>query len=147
MERIKEFLGGLFASSIGIGFMVCGTLGWACWMWMAIKLGSFGMFFSAQKFFWAGLGQCLRRGAQPVILPQTGPAAKWVECQPHGRFPVRKGAGVPQNYAEALNWYRKAAEQGDAVAQHSLGEMYEWGRSIRPCAFGRIRADTSRNGA
>ena len=25
--------------------MLCGTLGWAYWMWMAIKLGSFAMFF------------------------------------------------------------------------------------------------------
>jgi hypothetical protein len=45
MERIKEFIGGLFASTIGIVFMLVGTLGWAYWMWMAIKLGSFGMFF------------------------------------------------------------------------------------------------------
>ena len=44
MERMKEFIGGLFASTIGIGFMLVGTLGWAYWMWMAIKLGSFGMF-------------------------------------------------------------------------------------------------------
>ena len=25
--------------------------------------------------------------------------------------------GVPQDYAEALRWYRRAAEQGDAIAQ------------------------------
>ena len=36
---------GLFGSAIGIGFMLCGTLGWAYSMWMANKLGSFGMFF------------------------------------------------------------------------------------------------------
>ncbi len=28
-----------------------------------------------------------------------------------------KGQGVPQDYAEAVSWYRKAAEQGDAYAQ------------------------------
>ncbi|MBE0616885.1 MAG: sel1 repeat family protein [Proteobacteria bacterium] len=29
------------------------------------------------------------------------------------------GQGVPQNYTEAANWYRKAAEQGNASAQFS----------------------------
>src|ERR1035437_8146301 len=32
-----------------------------------------------------------------------------------------KGEGVPQDYAQAAVWYRKAAEQGDAKAQYSLG--------------------------
>jgi len=27
------------------------------------------------------------------------------------------GGGVPQDHAEAVNWYRKAAEQGNAEAQ------------------------------
>jgi len=35
-----------------------------------------------------------------------------------------KGQGVPQNYAEAVTWYRKAAEQGNAKGQYSLGRMY-----------------------
>jgi hypothetical protein len=39
-------IGSLFAigSALGIGFVLCGTLGWAYWMWLAIKLGSFMMF-------------------------------------------------------------------------------------------------------
>jgi len=51
-----------------------------------------------------------------------------------------KGQGVPQDYAEALKWYRKAAEQGNAKAvmwyrkaaeqgnaeaQFGLGHMYD----------------------
>jgi TPR repeat protein len=36
--------------------------------------------------------------------------------------------GVPQSYAEAMKWYRKAAEQGDAAAQNSLGRMYAEGK-------------------
>ena len=28
--------------------------------------------------------------------------------------------GVNQDYAQAVSWYRKAAEQGDAMAQYSL---------------------------
>ncbi|MGH6953553.1 MAG: tetratricopeptide repeat protein, partial [Alphaproteobacteria bacterium] len=36
---------------------------------------------------------------------------------------------VPQDYAEAMKWYRKAADQGDAPAQNNLGFMYDsgWG--------------------
>jgi TPR repeat protein len=32
---------------------------------------------------------------------------------------------VPQDDAEALKWWRKAAEQGDATAQTNLGFMYD----------------------
>ena len=34
------------------------------------------------------------------------------------------GQGVPQDYAQAAAWYRKAAEQGLAAAQSNLGAMY-----------------------
>jgi TPR repeat protein len=37
--------------------------------------------------------------------------------------------GVPQDHAQAVTWYRKAADQGYGLAQQFLGEMYEnaWG--------------------
>jgi len=34
-----------------------------------------------------------------------------------------KGKGVPQDYKQAVEWYRKAADQGDARAQLNLGVM------------------------
>ena len=34
------------------------------------------------------------------------------------------GEGVPENNAEAMKWFRKAAEQGHADAQSYLGLMY-----------------------
>jgi uncharacterized protein len=40
------------------------------------------------------------------------------------------GKGVPQDYAEAAKWYRKAAEQGYAEAQFNLGTMYDEGRGV-----------------
>jgi S1-C subfamily serine protease len=40
------------------------------------------------------------------------------------------GRGVPQNYQNAIGWYRKAAEQGLASAQNSLGDMYYNGRGV-----------------
>ena len=38
--------------------------------------------------------------------------------------------GVPQDYAQALSWYRKAAEQGNAGGQTGLGRMYVYGQGI-----------------
>jgi TPR repeat protein len=40
------------------------------------------------------------------------------------------GWGVPRDDAEAVRWYRKAAELGHAGAQYSLGWMYDCGRGI-----------------
>ena len=37
---------------------------------------------------------------------------------------------VPQNYVEALKWYRKATEQGLAEAQSNLGMMYYHGEGV-----------------
>ena len=34
------------------------------------------------------------------------------------------GIGVEQDYAEAVKWYRKSAEQGHLVAQDNLGFCY-----------------------
>ena len=40
------------------------------------------------------------------------------------------GRGVPQDDAEAVNWYRLAAEQGNAYAQSRLGVMYYNGQGV-----------------
>jgi TPR repeat protein len=40
------------------------------------------------------------------------------------------GYGVPQNYTEALKWYRLAAAQGLAPAQTALGIMYVNGYGV-----------------
>ena len=41
-----------------------------------------------------------------------------------------KGEGVQQDYAEALMWYRKAADQGLAASQNMLGVMYDKGEAV-----------------
>jgi hypothetical protein len=41
-----------------------------------------------------------------------------------------RGEGVPQNYREALRWYRKAADQGNAIAQYNIGAMYASGHGV-----------------
>ena len=46
-----------------------------------------------------------------------------------GRMYAR-GQGVPESYAEAAKWYRKAADQGNAEAQAALGELHEAGQGV-----------------
>jgi TPR repeat protein len=41
-----------------------------------------------------------------------------------------QGRGVPQNYAEAVKWYRKAAKRGYAAAQCNLALMYDQGKGV-----------------
>ena len=41
-----------------------------------------------------------------------------------------RGQGVPQDYTEAVKWYRRAAAQGNAGAQFSLGFMYDKGHGV-----------------
>ena len=40
------------------------------------------------------------------------------------------GQGVPQDNAEAVRWYRKAAEQSQAAGQNNLGVMYDNGEGV-----------------
>ena len=40
------------------------------------------------------------------------------------------GTGVEQSYEKAVEWYLKAAEQGLAMAQYNLGEMYALGDGV-----------------
>ena len=41
-----------------------------------------------------------------------------------------EGKGVPQDYAEAVKWDRKAADQGHAEAQYNLSVAYEKGEGV-----------------
>ena len=41
-----------------------------------------------------------------------------------------KGQGVPRDYLEALNWFKKAALQNNSLAQFNAGYMYEKGEGI-----------------
>ena len=40
------------------------------------------------------------------------------------------GQGVPQDYTQAAEWYRKAAEQGLDNAQYNLGVLYNDGQGV-----------------
>jgi hypothetical protein len=41
-----------------------------------------------------------------------------------------KAALDSKDYVEAMRWYRKAADQGDADAQYNIGWLYEHGRGV-----------------
>lgn len=47
-----------------------------------------------------------------------------------GLLYYRDSTVVPQDYTEAVKWWRKAAEQGDISAQHALGHVYYNGRGV-----------------
>jgi hypothetical protein len=40
------------------------------------------------------------------------------------------GRGVEKDFKEAVKWYQKAADQGDAKAQNNLGVMYANGQGV-----------------
>jgi hypothetical protein len=40
------------------------------------------------------------------------------------------GKGAPQDYREAVEWYRLAAEQGNPDGQNNLGFMYDNGQGV-----------------
>ncbi len=51
----------------------------------------------------------------------------------------QKGAHVPQDFSEAVKWYRKAADQGLAEGQSCLGEMYRKGNGVAKDAAEAIK--------
>jgi TPR repeat protein len=38
---------------------------------------------------------------------------------------------ITSNYPEAAMWYRRAAEQGDSLVQHSIDLLYDHGQACR----------------
>ena len=41
-----------------------------------------------------------------------------------------QGEGVPIDYDKAFYWYKKAADQGEAIAQKNLGLLYYYGEGV-----------------
>ena len=60
----------------------------------------------------------------PIVLPQIKEYVK------DSQGILTNGDGVTKDYAEAVKWYRKAAEQGVVQAQHNLGLMYAYGEGV-----------------
>jgi len=52
------------------------------------------------------------------------------EAQFHLGLQFATGTGATQDYAQAADWYRKAAEQNHGLAQFNLGIMYARGQGV-----------------
>ena len=87
------------------------------------------------------IGQCLLLGffltpvmavgqapdfAETLRLAQEGNAASQFNLG----WMYDNGEGVPRDDAEAIRWFRLAADQGNAVAQYNLGLMYATGEGV-----------------
>lgn len=66
-------------------------------------------------------------------LAETQLLAEWVGS-PQDQFKLGnvyyRGDGVAKDYAEAVKWYRKAAEQGLPESQNMMGVIYERGDGV-----------------
>jgi TPR repeat protein len=43
--------------------------------------------------------------------------------------------GLPHDLAQAVNWYQKAADQGEPFAEASLGILYHFGKGVKQDEF------------
>ena len=76
--------------------------------------------------------------AQPAPRPPAQPAPKPTQAQSRTQALADYkqgnvfylGRGVPQDYVKALEWYKKAADQGNANAQNDLGFLYHHGHGV-----------------
>ena len=74
-----------------------------------------------------------RRGEYTAAWQRLSPLAEKGDARAQFdiAFMQAYGWGVPRNPAEAIVWYRKAADQGLQVAQHFLGIAYVNGEGVR----------------
>jgi clan AA aspartic protease (TIGR02281 family) len=66
----------------------------------------------------------------PIIAPAVPPQVLTVAEMVKRANAARYGFDRPKDYAEAMRWFRKAAEQGDAQAQNEIGDMYMKGHGV-----------------
>jgi len=76
-------------------------------------------------------GNILRQLEPNAVVSDSKPTAKASTPETNDvTLGWKDGRGVPQDYAEAMKWYRKADDQGHANAQFNLGFMYYYGRGV-----------------
>jgi TPR repeat protein len=44
--------------------------------------------------------------------------------------PTLRFSGGPQDYAEAMRWFRQAADAGNSWAMNNIGDLYHYGRGV-----------------
>jgi TPR repeat protein len=92
--------------------------------------------------------ECDRLAAHPSDPGKTAPGISWPELEANAalvacekaikrqpsnarlRYQYARVLDKQKRYRDAITWYRKAAEQGYASAQNSLGYAYEQGQGV-----------------
>lgn len=64
---------------------------------------------------------------QTTAPAKTTPKKRQVQLTPKQMYEKGYKAEKRGNYAEAMKWYLKAADQGDAPSQNAIAEMYVMG--------------------
>ena len=70
-------------------------------------------------------------GSSPKYLKDASSVPTLYALSRARRYMYAKGKGVQQDYTQAVEWYRKSAEQGYTDAQASLGYLYKSGKGIQ----------------
>ena len=81
------------------------------------------------------------------MLNKRGPQGVLFAARPRAGYlgvMYENGNGVPKDFVEAMLCYRKAAEQGDALAQNNLASGYEDDRGVHRDLFARVIANFDR---
>ena len=71
-------------------------------------------------------------GNYAVALREWWPLAEQgvAEAQSNLGHMYKLGLGVPQDYAAAVVWYRRASDQGNVKAQHNVGSAFYTGKGV-----------------
>ena len=80
-------------------------------------------------FLSGGHAQTAAASSPPKSLVQKAASGNVKAQCALGRI-YANGLGVRQDYAEALRWYRAAAEKGYAEAEDKLGFLYDFGEGV-----------------
>ena len=71
-----------------------------------------------------------KRYTDAILILETLVKQNYAKAQTNLGYCYYKGQGVTQDYAKAVEWYRKAADQGHAQAQYNLGYCYYKGQGV-----------------
>jgi TPR repeat protein len=63
-----------------------------------------------------------------ILQPNADKGLAWAQNNLGNLYDA--GNGVPQDYAKAVGWYRRAADQGDVGGELNLGQMYLEGHGV-----------------
>ncbi len=102
------------------------------WITTLATLLAIGLAGPAIAGVWEDVIAADERGDYAGEIPLLKPLADQgnADAQAILGFMYYTGKGVPQNYVQAVKWYRLAADQGYARAQTNLGFMYDSGQGV-----------------